>query len=42
MTYIITGGAGAPLYSQDHPQSFHHYLQVTVQGEEVTVEIVKI
>jgi 3',5'-cyclic AMP phosphodiesterase CpdA len=40
--YIITGGAGAPLYSKDHPQSFHHYLEVTVQGEEVTVEIVKI
>ncbi len=42
VAYIITGGAGAPLYSKDHPQSFHHYLEVTVQGEEVTVEIVKI
>jgi 3',5'-cyclic AMP phosphodiesterase CpdA len=40
--YIITGGGGAPLYGKDHPQSFHHYLQVTVQGDEVTVEIVEI
>jgi 3',5'-cyclic AMP phosphodiesterase CpdA len=40
--YVITGGAGAPLYSKDHPQSFHHYLEVTVQGEEVMVEIVRI
>jgi 3',5'-cyclic AMP phosphodiesterase CpdA len=40
--YVITGGGGAPLYGKDHPQSFHHFLQVTVQGEEVTVEIVKV
>lgn len=40
--YVITGGAGAPLYGQDHPHAFHHYLHVTVQGERVTIEIVKI
>jgi predicted phosphodiesterase len=40
--YTITGGAGAPLYRQDHPQAFHHYLRVTVRGEEVTIEVVKV
>jgi 3',5'-cyclic AMP phosphodiesterase CpdA len=40
--YTITGGAGAPLYRQDHPQAFHHYLRVTVQGESVSIEVVKI
>jgi Icc protein len=40
--YTVTGGAGAPLYHQDHSQSFHHYLRVAVQGEEVTIQIVKI
>jgi predicted phosphodiesterase len=42
VVYIYTGGGGAPLYSQDHPQAFYHYLRVTVQGEEVTIEIVKV
>jgi predicted phosphodiesterase len=40
--YVITGGAGAPLYSQDHPQAFNHYLRVTVHDEEVSVEVVRI
>ena len=40
--YTITGGAGAPLYSTDHPQAFHHYLRVTVQDEEIEIEIVEI
>ncbi len=42
VTYVITGGAGAPLYGKDHPQSFHHYLRVTVQGTDVHVEVVEI
>jgi predicted phosphodiesterase len=42
VVYLITGGAGAPLYRQDHPQAFHHYLRVTVQGEQVTIEVVRI
>ncbi len=42
VVYTITGGAGAPLYSSDHPQAFYHYLRVKVQGEDVTVEVVKI
>jgi 3',5'-cyclic AMP phosphodiesterase CpdA len=40
--YEITGGAGAPLYTSDHPQAKHHYLQVTVQGEDVSVEMIEI
>jgi predicted phosphodiesterase len=40
--YTITGGAGAPLYAQDHPQAFHHYLRVTVLGEGVTIEVIEV
>lgn len=40
--YVITGGAGAPLYETDHPLSFQHYLRVTVQGEAVTIDVVEI
>jgi 3',5'-cyclic AMP phosphodiesterase CpdA len=42
VVYTVTGGAGAPLYTQDHPQAFHHYLRVTVQDEAVTIEVIKI
>jgi 3',5'-cyclic AMP phosphodiesterase CpdA len=42
VVYTITGGAGAPLYSQGHPEAYHHYLHVTVQDEEVGIEVVKI
>jgi len=42
VVYLYTGGAGAPLYKLGHPQAFHHYLRVTVRGEEVTIDIVKI
>jgi len=40
--YTITGGAGAPLYAGDHPQAYHHYLRITVQGESVEIAIVRI
>jgi 3',5'-cyclic AMP phosphodiesterase CpdA len=39
--YTITGGAGASLYGTDHPLAFHHYLRVTVLGEDVTIEVVR-
>lgn len=42
VVYLYTGGAGAPLYSQDHPQAFHHYLRVTVQGTDATIEVVEV
>jgi hypothetical protein len=40
--YVITGGAGAPLYARDHPQAFHHYVRVTVNGPDVSTEVVRI
>ena len=40
--YIITGGAGAPLYRTGHPQAVHHYLSVTIRAEELTVELVEV
>ena len=42
VTYIITGGAGAPLYGSDHPLAFHHYLRVAIQDGDVTVEVVEV
>lgn len=40
--YIITGGAGAPLDRGPEEGGFHHYVRVTVQGTEVTTEVVPI
>ena len=40
--YVITGGGGARLYTEGHPQAFHHYLRVAVQGQQVTIEVVKV
>ena len=42
VVYTITGGAGAPLYAEEHPQAFYHYLSITVQGEDVVIEVVEI
>jgi Icc protein len=42
VVYTITGGAGATLYTSDHPQAFHHYLRVKVQGEKVTIEPIRV
>lgn len=38
--YLVTGGAGAPLQSNDH--GFHHYLIVSVDGDNVTIQLVKL
>ena len=40
--YVITGGAGAPLYTQNHLQAFYHYVRVTVNGTEVSTEVVRL
>ncbi len=36
--YIISGGAGAPI----SPDNFYHYVRVTVDGADVSTEVVKI
>jgi Icc protein len=40
--YIITGGAGARLYTAPGRPAFHHYVRVTVAGEELLPEVVRI
>lgn len=40
--YTITGGAGAPVYGSDHPKAFYHFLSVSVRGEEVVIQVVRI
>jgi hypothetical protein len=42
VTYVITGGAGAPLYSSRHPAAFHHYLRVAIHDGDVKVEVVEV
>ena len=39
---LISGGAGAPLYTEDHPNAFHHYVQVMIVGTEVSTRVVPI
>jgi len=40
-TFVVTGGAGAPL-SKSGTGAFNHYLQVTVNGNLVTVTVVQL
>jgi len=40
--YIITGGAGAPLYATDNRPAYYHYVRATVEGEEITTKVVRI
>ena len=42
VTYIITGGGGAPLYAKDEDGGFHHYVLVTVDGDKVSGEVVDV
>jgi 3',5'-cyclic AMP phosphodiesterase CpdA len=42
VVYLITGGAGAPLYGGDHPLAFHHFLRVDVMGRAVMVDVVEL
>jgi len=42
VVYTITGGGGAPLYTDGHPQAFYHYVRVTVRAEQVTIEAIKV
>ncbi len=40
--YILTGGAGAPLYGKDPKYYFYHYIKVTVYNDKVEYKVVKI
>jgi len=40
--YIITGGGGAPLTCPPAAGGFYHYIHVTMRGENVTMQVVKI
>lgn len=40
--YIITGGAGSPLYTaNDGTGSYHHYVLVHVTGEKLSFDVIK-
>jgi Icc-related predicted phosphoesterase len=41
--YVITGGAGAPIYESEHPEgAFYHYVRFRVDGTSVSHEVVPI
>jgi len=40
--YVVSGGAGAKLVGTPETGGFHHYLKITVQGNRVQPEIVKL
>jgi predicted phosphodiesterase len=42
VAYYITGGAGASVYAAGHPQAFHHYLQVSIHQEEISVQVIQV
>jgi 3',5'-cyclic AMP phosphodiesterase CpdA len=40
--YMITGGAGAPLYQEPNRPAFHHYVRVKVKGTDLSTEVVRL
>lgn len=40
--HIITGGGGAPIYDKEEYGGFNHFIQVTVDGDKVSAEVVDI
>jgi 3',5'-cyclic AMP phosphodiesterase CpdA len=40
--HIITGGGGAPMYDRDEYGGFFHFVQVTVEGDKVSAEVVDV
>ncbi len=40
--YTITGGAGAELIGDNPAHDFYHYLKVTIKGNKVKIEVIKI
>lgn len=42
VTYLVAGGAGAPLYPLPENGGFYHYVHITVRGQETQDEVVKL
>ncbi len=42
VTYVITGGAGAPIYNDEAHGGYFHYLRVRVRGSELSYEVVRV
>ncbi len=40
--YLVTGGAGAPLYPPPDKGGFYHYVRITVRGAETSDEVVRL
>lgn len=40
ITYIITGGGGAPLYADEKNGGFHHFVLMTVDGDTVKGQVI--
>ncbi len=40
--YIITGGGGAPIYDMEEFGGFNHFVQVTVNGDKMSAEVIDI
>lgn len=40
--HIITGGGGAPIYDKEEYGGFNHFVQVTVDGDKVSAEVMDI
>ncbi len=38
--HVITGGAGAPLYAKDEEGGFNHFVRVTVDGGQVSADVI--
>jgi 3',5'-cyclic AMP phosphodiesterase CpdA len=40
LTHVITGGGGAPLYTNDENGGFHHFILITVDGDKTSAEVI--
>ena len=42
ITYVITGGGGAPMYLKDEDGGFYHFVRVVVDGDKVSAEVIDV
>jgi predicted phosphodiesterase len=40
--YLVTAGAGAPLYLPADFGGFYHYVKITVDGNKISEQVIKI